>query len=115
MIITTLHLGLPTGSENGMKKKVAKMFYLVHHLQVDISDVYVSADGGIARLRAYGVGQRDWSSISTTQDIDLVALTNGGVCLGYSNAHFGHPRNMIGRMTPKILFRHLWSFCSLCD
>uniref|UniRef100_A0A3B5AAC3 Allantoate amidinohydrolase n=1 Tax=Stegastes partitus TaxID=144197 RepID=A0A3B5AAC3_9TELE len=53
-------------------------------------------DGGIARLRAYGVGQRDWLSVSTNQLVDLVALTNGGVCLGYSDAHFGHPRNMIG-------------------
>ncbi|XP_068454812.1 allantoicase [Clinocottus analis] len=52
-------------------------------------------DGGIARLRVFGVGQRDWSSVSH-QDVDLVALTNGGVCLGYSDAHFGHPRNMIG-------------------
>ncbi|XP_014905873.1 allantoicase [Poecilia latipinna] len=54
-------------------------------------------DGGIARLRVFGVGQRDWSSIPANQDVDLVALTNGGVCLGYSDAHFGHPRNMIGR------------------
>ncbi|XP_028997716.1 allantoicase isoform X2 [Betta splendens] len=53
-------------------------------------------DGGLARLRVYGVGQRDWSSVPPTQDVDLVALTNGGVCLGYSDAHFGHPRNMIG-------------------
>ncbi|KAM8726758.1 allantoicase isoform 1-T1 [Acanthopagrus schlegelii] len=53
-------------------------------------------DGGIARLRVYGIGQRDWSSVSTDQDIDLLALTNGGVCLSYSDAHFGHPRNMIG-------------------
>ncbi|XP_051265141.1 allantoicase isoform X1 [Dicentrarchus labrax] len=53
-------------------------------------------DGGIARLRAYGVGQRDWSSVSPHQDVDLVALANGGVCIGYTNAHFGHPRNMIG-------------------
>uniref|UniRef100_A0A3B3YUP6 Allantoate amidinohydrolase n=1 Tax=Poecilia mexicana TaxID=48701 RepID=A0A3B3YUP6_9TELE len=54
-------------------------------------------DGGIARLRVFGVGQRDWSSVPTNQDVDLVAMTNGGVCLGYSDAHFGHPRNMIGR------------------
>uniref|UniRef100_A0A3P9PK47 Allantoate amidinohydrolase n=1 Tax=Poecilia reticulata TaxID=8081 RepID=A0A3P9PK47_POERE len=54
-------------------------------------------DGGIARLRVFGVGQRDWSAVPTNQDVDLVALTNGGVCLGYSDAHFGHPRNMIGR------------------
>ncbi|XP_069543560.1 allantoicase [Brachyistius frenatus] len=53
-------------------------------------------DGGIARLRVYGVGRRDWASVSTNQHVDLLALTNGGVCLGYSNAHFGHPRNMIG-------------------
>ncbi|PWA14352.1 hypothetical protein CCH79_00018503 [Gambusia affinis] len=53
-------------------------------------------DGGIARLRVFGIGQRDWSSVPTNQDVDLVALTNGGVCLGYSDAHFGHPRNMIG-------------------
>ncbi|XP_029984078.1 allantoicase [Sphaeramia orbicularis] len=52
-------------------------------------------DGGISRLRVYGVGQRDWSSVSAHQNVDLVALTNGGVCLGYSDAHFGHPRNMI--------------------
>ncbi|RVE56206.1 hypothetical protein OJAV_G00233780 [Oryzias javanicus] len=53
-------------------------------------------DGGIARLRVYGVGLRDWSTVSANQLVDLVALTNGGMCLGYSNAHFGHPRNMIG-------------------
>ncbi|XP_005808741.1 probable allantoicase [Xiphophorus maculatus] len=53
-------------------------------------------DGGIARLKVFGIGQRDWSSVPTNQDVDLVALTNGGVCLGYSDAHFGHPRNMIG-------------------
>ncbi|KAG7508784.1 putative allantoicase [Solea senegalensis] len=53
-------------------------------------------DGGISRMRVYGVGQTDWTSVSLHQDVDLVALTNGGVCLGYSNAHFGHPRNMIG-------------------
>ncbi|KAI1897354.1 hypothetical protein AGOR_G00082450 [Albula goreensis] len=53
-------------------------------------------DGGIARLRVYGIGQRDWSTEPTLDRVDLVALTNGGVCQGYSDAHFGHPRNMIG-------------------
>ncbi|CAL8395232.1 unnamed protein product [Arctogadus glacialis] len=53
-------------------------------------------DGGVARFRVYGVGQRDWSSVPAHQEVDLVAMTNGGVCLGYSDAHFGHPRNMIG-------------------
>nr|XP_046229946.1 allantoicase [Scatophagus argus] len=63
----------------------------VTHLRINIYP-----DGGIARLRVYGVGQRDWSSVSAQQDVDLLALTSGGVCLGYSDAHFGHPRNMIG-------------------
>ncbi|KAI4878541.1 hypothetical protein NFI96_034619, partial [Prochilodus magdalenae] len=53
-------------------------------------------DGGIARLRVYGIGQRDWSTVSSQEEMDLVALVNGGVCVGYSDAHFGHPRNMIG-------------------
>ncbi|XP_017537889.1 allantoicase isoform X2 [Pygocentrus nattereri] len=53
-------------------------------------------DGGIARLRVYGVGQRDWSTASSQEKMDLVAMVNGGVCVGYSDAHFGHPRNMIG-------------------
>jgi allantoicase len=29
------------------------------------------------------------------QIIDLVALENGGTCIGYSNVHFGHARNLI--------------------
>ena len=29
------------------------------------------------------------------EEVDLVAADMGGVCLGYSNAHYGHPRNMI--------------------
>ncbi|KAL0967642.1 hypothetical protein UPYG_G00254840 [Umbra pygmaea] len=53
-------------------------------------------DGGIARLRVYGIGQKDWSAMPTQKDVDLVAMINGGVCLGYSDAHYGHPRNMIG-------------------
>ncbi|XP_078503988.1 putative inactive allantoicase isoform X1 [Lissotriton helveticus] len=53
-------------------------------------------DGGIARFRIYGVAERDWSEIGTNDLVDLVAMVNGGVCLGFSNAHFGHPRNLIG-------------------
>ena len=26
---------------------------------------------------------------------DLVSVTGGGLCLGYSDAHYGHPRNII--------------------
>ncbi|XP_078255343.1 allantoicase [Rhinoraja longicauda] len=53
-------------------------------------------DGGIARLRLYGIGHNDWSAVSQRQTVDLAAMTNGGVCVGFSNAHFGHPNNIIG-------------------
>ena len=29
--------------------------------------------------------------------VDLVAMENGGVCQGLSDAHYGHPRNLIKR------------------
>jgi len=51
-------------------------------------------DGGIARLRAYGVAVASLPD-SPHSLVDLTAATNGGVCIGYSDAHYGHPRNMI--------------------
>jgi len=58
-------------------------------------------DGGVARLRAYGTPLFDWNSIPTSERVDLVALNNGGECISYSNAHFGHPKSLIspGRAT----------------
>lgn len=49
-------------------------------------------DGGIARLRVYGQVQPTQHSNDT---IDLLALENGGRVIAYSDAHFGHPRNLI--------------------
>ncbi|KAM4041853.1 putative inactive allantoicase [Anomaloglossus baeobatrachus] len=53
-------------------------------------------DGGIARFKIYGIGQRDWSLCGPNDVEDLLSMTNGSVCLGYSDAHYGHPRNLIG-------------------
>ncbi|RXM31036.1 hypothetical protein EOD39_7321 [Acipenser ruthenus] len=52
--------------------------------------------GGIARLKVYGIGERDWTAVSPDEKVDLASLVNGGVCVGFSDAHFGHPRNLIG-------------------
>ncbi|XP_071793743.1 allantoicase-like [Asterias amurensis] len=52
-------------------------------------------DGGIARLRVYGEAVPNWSKVSPHQLINLVAVENGGVCLGYSDVHFGHARNLL--------------------
>lgn len=50
-------------------------------------------DGGVARFRVYGEVQIQVQD--TSQTIDLLALENGGRVIAYSDAHFGHPRNLI--------------------
>lgn len=57
--------------------------------------VNIYPDGGIARLRVYGVVRPDPNVVSHNSAIDLIALKNGGTCVSYSNAHYGHPRNLI--------------------
>ena len=50
-------------------------------------------DGGVARFRVYGEVQIQVKD--RTQTLDLLALENGGRVIAYSDAHFGHPRNLI--------------------
>lgn len=50
-------------------------------------------DGGVARFRVYGEVQIQVTD--ATQSLDLLALQNGGRVVAYSDAHFGHPRNLI--------------------
>ncbi|KAF5307651.1 hypothetical protein FQR65_LT06706 [Abscondita terminalis] len=50
-------------------------------------------DGGIARLRVFGEVSLNLNQCNKT--VDLMSLVNGGVCQAYSNAHYGHPRNLI--------------------
>ncbi|XP_043272867.1 allantoicase-like [Venturia canescens] len=58
-------------------------------------------DGGIARLRVYGVASPNWSEArSSGAPIDLISMKNGGICQSYSNAHYGHPRNLIKEGRP---------------
>ncbi|XP_017311697.1 allantoicase [Ictalurus punctatus] len=86
--VTTLKPGYSDSCHNFFSVTIP---HRVTHIRLN-----VYPDGGIARLRVYGIGQRDWSSVLSQEEVDLVALVNGGVCVGYSDAHFGHPRNMIG-------------------
>jgi allantoicase len=51
-------------------------------------------DGGVARLRAYGVVQRDWSAASA-EPIDLAAALNGGRALACSDEHYGSMHNLL--------------------
>ena len=72
-----------------------------HHLfAIDSEQVFshlrlnIFPDGGVARLRVYGQVQLQAPSDSN-QSLDLLALQNGGRVIAYSDAHFGHPRNLI--------------------
>lgn len=59
------------------------------HLRVNIYP-----DGGIARLRVYGIVQFDFVQ-PVNKAIDLLSLQHGGSCISFSNAHYGHPKNLI--------------------
>ncbi|MDP2548388.1 allantoicase [Oceanobacter sp. 4_MG-2023] len=52
-------------------------------------------DGGVARLKVYGVPYRDWSTQSADELIDLAAALNGGRALACNDQHFGHMSNLI--------------------
>jgi allantoicase len=52
-------------------------------------------DGGIARLRAYGTLQRDWTRVAGTELVDLAAALNGGRALACSDEHYGSMGNLL--------------------
>jgi allantoicase len=52
-------------------------------------------DGGIARLRIYGIPHRDWSAHNANEEIDLISALNGGRALACSDEHFGRMSNII--------------------
>lgn len=52
-------------------------------------------DGGIARLRVYGIPQVDWSKAAQGETVDLAATVNGGRAIAWNDAHFGSPNNLL--------------------
>jgi len=52
-------------------------------------------DGGIARLRVYGVAHYDWSLDSPDEWVDLAAMSRGGRALACNDMHYGHMSNLI--------------------
>ncbi len=61
---------------------------LISHLRLNMGP-----DGGIARLRVYGVVSKSQSSQNMAVQ-DLAYVENGGIALGCSDMHYGHPRNL---------------------
>jgi len=62
----------------------------VTHLRVNMGP-----DGGIARLRVYGDVYVAVHRIPRDADIDLLSVLHGGRAISCSNAHYGHPRNLL--------------------
>ncbi|CAH0476535.1 unnamed protein product [Peronospora belbahrii] len=60
------------------------------HIRLDIFP-----DGGIVRLRVFGEVVIDWKHIQVSDMLDLVSIAHGGQVIGYSDAHYGHPRNLM--------------------
>ena len=52
-------------------------------------------DGGIARLRVYGIVHRNFEKRDRRALIDLAALVNGGRLVGCSNQHYGTPLSIV--------------------
>jgi len=51
-------------------------------------------DGGVARLRVWGVVRPDWTSVSRDRVLDLFAVENGGAGLCANDEHYGSIRNL---------------------
>lgn len=71
-----------------------------HHIfEIESDQVFthirlnIFPDGGVARLRVYGEVQIQLKD--SEQTLDLLALENGGRVIAFSDAHYGHPRNLI--------------------
>ncbi len=52
-------------------------------------------DGGVARLRIYGIPHHDWSRLAPSARVDLAAALNGGRALACSNEHYGRMGNIL--------------------
>ncbi|MDJ0832120.1 MAG: allantoicase [Gammaproteobacteria bacterium] len=72
-----------------------------HYLEVDSLRVWthirfnIFPDGGVARLRLYGRVYCDWESEDPDALHDFANSLNGGRVIGWNDAHFGHPNNLL--------------------
>jgi allantoicase len=84
---------LPVSELNGDSENPFSINYeeRVTHLRLKIYP-----DGGVARLRVYGVVVPDWDALKKRDsELDLAAAENGGVVLEASDMFFGHRHNLI--------------------
>jgi allantoicase len=61
----------------------------------------IHPDGGVARLRVYGVARPDWAELARRGEVDLAAAEHGGRVLAASDMFFGHRHHLILRGPPR--------------
>jgi allantoicase len=72
-----------------------------HYIRIEDPAVWTHArlhiypDGGIARLRVYGVAHYDWNRDNSGEWVDLAAMIRGGRALASNDMHYGHMSNLI--------------------
>ena len=72
-----------------------------HYFKIDDPGVWthlrlnIYPDGGVARLRVYGVAHHDWSQDAPGEWVDLAAMARGGRALTANDMHYGHMSNLI--------------------
>jgi allantoicase len=58
--------------------------------------LHIYPDGGVARLRVYGVAHFDWNKVGADEEIDLAYIFNGARAIAWSDAHYGLPEQLLG-------------------
>ncbi len=56
---------------------------------------HIYPDGGVARLRLYGVAAFDWNTVAEDEAVDLLAMEHGGRALACNDMHYGHMSNLL--------------------
>lgn len=71
-------------------------FSIQHEARVTHLRFKIYPDGGVARLRVYGVVSPDWDRLTRAgAAIDLAAAENGALVISCSDMFFGHRHNLI--------------------
>lgn len=78
---------LDAGSQNFYECQSNEIFT---HLRL-----HIYPDGGVARFRVYGEVFKNWDTVSTTQELDLVAAINGGQAIACNDMFFSAMSNLI--------------------
>jgi allantoicase len=80
--------------QTALKGDSQNLFAIANENRVTHLRLNIYPDGGVARLRVYGESMPDAKRISR-QEIDLVAVGNGGSVITSSDQFFGEPRNLL--------------------